>query len=214
MVQMVVFDVGETLVDETRHWSEWADWLGVPRFTFLAVLGSIIASGRHHREVYQIFSTHGYSQLLAERGNAGWRYEIRIDDFYPDALPCLEKLRELGMKIGVVGNQPAACEDSLGQLGVKLDLLSSSESWGLEKPSLRFFERLVEEANLMPHDICYVGDHFDNDIRPARAVGLRTVFLRRGPWALTLSNDGIAGLPDRRINTLSELPGVLQRLEA
>ena len=26
----VVFDVGETLVDETRAWSDWADWLGIP----------------------------------------------------------------------------------------------------------------------------------------------------------------------------------------
>jgi hypothetical protein len=27
-VTTVVFDVGETLVDETRHWGEWADWMG------------------------------------------------------------------------------------------------------------------------------------------------------------------------------------------
>ncbi len=38
-MKAVVFDVGETLVDETRYWDEWADWLGVPRFTFFAVLG-------------------------------------------------------------------------------------------------------------------------------------------------------------------------------
>ena len=51
MIRMVVFDVGETLVDETRQWSEWAEWLNVPKFTFLAALGAVIASGRHHREV-------------------------------------------------------------------------------------------------------------------------------------------------------------------
>lgn len=39
MIEAVVFDVGETLIDETRQWGEWADWLGVPRFTFLAALG-------------------------------------------------------------------------------------------------------------------------------------------------------------------------------
>src|SRR5439155_14968561 len=33
-LKAVVFDVGETLVDETRHWGEWADRAGVPRLTF------------------------------------------------------------------------------------------------------------------------------------------------------------------------------------
>ena len=30
MIKAVVFDVGETLVDETREYGTWADWLGVP----------------------------------------------------------------------------------------------------------------------------------------------------------------------------------------
>jgi FMN phosphatase YigB (HAD superfamily) len=35
----VVFDLGETLADETRSWAAWADWLGVPHFTFFALVG-------------------------------------------------------------------------------------------------------------------------------------------------------------------------------
>ena len=31
MIKAVVFDVGETLVDETREYGTWADWLNVPR---------------------------------------------------------------------------------------------------------------------------------------------------------------------------------------
>ncbi len=34
-IRAVCFDVGETLIDETRHWGEWADFLGVPRLTLL-----------------------------------------------------------------------------------------------------------------------------------------------------------------------------------
>ena len=34
MIRAVVFDVGECLVDETREYGTWADWLGVPRHTF------------------------------------------------------------------------------------------------------------------------------------------------------------------------------------
>jgi hypothetical protein len=41
----VFFDVGETIIDETREYGKWADWLGVPRRTFSAVFGAVIASG-------------------------------------------------------------------------------------------------------------------------------------------------------------------------
>ncbi len=45
----VCLDVGETLIDETRVWSTWADVLGVPRLTFMAALGAAIARGRRLR---------------------------------------------------------------------------------------------------------------------------------------------------------------------
>ena len=48
-IELVAFDVGEVLVDETRQWGEWADRLGVSRLTFAAALGAVIAAGRHHR---------------------------------------------------------------------------------------------------------------------------------------------------------------------
>src|SRR2546421_90534 len=40
-IRAVFFDVGETLVDETRQWGAWADWLGIPRLTCFAVLGAV-----------------------------------------------------------------------------------------------------------------------------------------------------------------------------
>src|SRR5439155_9454391 len=44
MIEAVVFDVGETLVNETREYGAWADWLGVPRHTFSSVFGAAIIS--------------------------------------------------------------------------------------------------------------------------------------------------------------------------
>ncbi len=39
-IRWVFFDVGETLVDETRAWTSWAEWLGVPALTFFERLAS------------------------------------------------------------------------------------------------------------------------------------------------------------------------------
>ena len=51
----VVFDVGETLVDESVEYHAWADWLGVPRHTFSALFGAVIGAGRPHQEVFEYF---------------------------------------------------------------------------------------------------------------------------------------------------------------
>ena len=55
MIRAVFFDVGETLVDETRQWGLWADWLRVPRLTFFSAFGAVLERGEHHRIVFDHF---------------------------------------------------------------------------------------------------------------------------------------------------------------
>jgi hypothetical protein len=54
-VNAVVFNVGETLLDDTRDWNAWADWIGIGRHTFSAVLGAVTAAGRNSAETLQYF---------------------------------------------------------------------------------------------------------------------------------------------------------------
>jgi hypothetical protein len=117
MIRMVVFDVGETLVDETRQWSEWAEWLHVPKFTFFAAFGAVIASGSHHREVFRLVANLDFRQAIEKRIESRWRYEIRATDFYPDALPCLEKLRAEGRKLGVSATNQRPVKSAFGASG-------------------------------------------------------------------------------------------------
>src|SRR5512134_1719081 len=92
-IEAVVFDVGETLVDETRAWGIWADHLGVPRLTFFGALGAILAAGRSHRDVFELFSPGMDVDAEARRlGRAGVSDLASLDDLYPDALPCLHAL--------------------------------------------------------------------------------------------------------------------------
>jgi HAD superfamily hydrolase (TIGR01549 family) len=209
-VKLVVFDVGETLIDETRHWSEWADWLHVPHFTFMATLGFLIGAGRSHRDVFPLVSSYNASEATSLRAAEGWRYDIRDGDLYPDALPCVSRLRQQGYQVAIVGNQPIECEDALRNLGFEANWFGSSARWGIEKPSMAFFERVVEAARLPPKQIVYVGDHPENDIRSAQECGLRTVFLRRGPWAIAQEFSAHARLADLRISSLEALPGELE----
>ena len=49
----VVFDVGETLLDETRVWSLWADRLGVSQMHVSRLLARCLDELRHRVEVAQ-----------------------------------------------------------------------------------------------------------------------------------------------------------------
>jgi HAD superfamily hydrolase (TIGR01549 family) len=165
----VVFDVGETLVDETRQCEEAADAAGVPRFTFMALAGAAIARGLQPQE-------HVYDWLGVDAPQLG---SFGEDDLYPDALPCLRALRERGLLVGAAGNMGAVNEYFVAP---HVDFVASSERFGVRKPQPEFFMRLVDELERPADEIAYVGDRVDNDVVPALAAGMVAVHVRRGPW--------------------------------
>jgi HAD superfamily hydrolase (TIGR01662 family) len=213
-LRAVVFDVGETIVDETRAWSAWADWLGIPRLTFLAVCGAVIASGNPDiREPFRIFRPGlDLREELRKREAAGVGDAITVDDLYPDAAECLRAVHAAGYRVGVVGNQPARAEAALSDLGLPIDLVASSDGWGVHKPDPRFFERIATELALPAGEIAYVGDRLDNDVRPAAAAGMQAIFLRRGPWAWIQQPTGSPPEAALTVESLAELPAALERL--
>lgn len=209
VIGAVVFDVGECLVNETREYGTWADWLGVPRHTFSAVFGAVIARGLDYRETFQVFQP-GFDldkarQQRADEGKPEWFGE---DDLYPDVRPALARLRADGLWVGIAGNQTARAGGLLRGLDLPADMIATSDDWGVSKPDPGFFRRMLEEAPGGPDGILYVGDRLDNDIRPAAALGLRTALIRRGPWAVIQQDDPDADrVPTMRIDSLAELPG-------
>jgi HAD superfamily hydrolase (TIGR01549 family) len=210
MIRAIFFDVGETLVDESRQWCLWADWLKVPHLTFLAALGAVVERGEHHRGVFEYFAPNiDLEQAMRDRDAVGLGYEIEIRDFYPDALPCLSALGKQGYRVGIAGNQPEATEAALRSCGVSADFIASSARWGIEKPSLHFFEKIIEETNLAPHEIAYVGDRLDNDILPAIEAGLFAIFIERGPWGILHARKPESAKANARIKSLMELTNLL-----
>lgn len=211
-IRAVFFDIGETLVDETRMWAAWADWLGIPHLTFFAVLGGVIARGEHHRRTFELLRPDlDLAREQAARTAAGLHDDFDRTDFYPDALPCLHTLRAQGYLIGLAGNQPARTEELLRAMGLPVDIIASSAAWGVEKPSPGFFARVAAAADVAPPAIAYVGDRLDNDVLPARAAGMVAVFLRRGPWGYLYATRPEAAQAHIRIDSLAELPDALRR---
>lgn len=194
-IRALAFDVGETLVDESRAWADQARQVGVTPFALMGTIGALIERGEDHHQAWGLL---GVRKPISP-------VTITSADLYPDALGCLQAARTAGLLVGIAGNQPAGAVVELRGLGFDADLVASSAEWGISKPSEAFFERLVSATGFEPHEIMYVGDRVDNDIVPARAVGLRTAHIRRGPWGYIHSGYLDAGTTDLQLNSLAQL---------
>ncbi len=200
----VCLDVGETLIDETRVWSVWADALGIPRLTFMAALGAAIARGGEHRDVFATFGVADWAVRLADIEAAYGGF--RSDDLYPDALRALDALRGAGYRIAVVANQPASRSDELRAIGVDADVVTMSAAMGVAKPDPAFFARALELMQADAADVAYVGDRLDNDVAPSVAAGMRAIWIRRGPWGVIQQLSMLDGAgPALTVDTLDEL---------
>lgn len=205
VIRAVWFDIGETLLDETNVFGAWADWLDVPRHTFSAVFGAILARGGDLLAVFEHFRPDfDLDAALAARAADGTAERLTTADLYPDARPSLQALRDAGFFVGLAGNQTEEARRALATMDLPCDRLATSAEWGVEKPDPAFFDRIAELSDCPRDQIAYVGDRLDNDIAPAARAGLVPVWLRRGPWGHILNPDTV-GLPAITVNSLNEL---------
>ncbi|MCG6493458.1 HAD family hydrolase [Kitasatospora sp. A2-31] len=216
MIKAVVFDVGECLVDETREYGTWADWLGVPRHTFVAQFGAVIAQGRDYRETFQVFRP-GFDlyEEREKRAAAGKPESFGEADLYPDVRPAFARLRADGLWLAIAGNQTVRAGGILRELfTADVDLIGTSDDWGASKPDALFFERVAEVTPAAVDEILYVGDRLDNDVLPAARAGMQTALIRRGPWGWIQQHDPAAEQATFRIDSLAELPELIAKANA
>ncbi|MBB4933669.1 HAD superfamily hydrolase (TIGR01549 family) [Lipingzhangella halophila] len=209
-IRSVVFDVGETLVDETRIFTRWADRLGIPRLTFFGIIGGVLAEGR---ELTDAFTTVRPGFDLATE-SAAWRTEepgsrrehFGPEDLYSDVRPALDALRDAGLGVLIAGNQPSEAGRELLAMDLPVDGVHVSEDWGVAKPDPAFFERVRATAGVPAGEILYVGDRLDNDVDPAKAAGMRAALVRRGILGYLHAERSGAERADVVIDNLTELP--------
>jgi HAD superfamily hydrolase (TIGR01509 family) len=195
-LEAVVFDVGETLVDEERWWRHLADRADLQPHVVWAALGVTIERGEEHTALW--------GHLGIESPPAWNEIPYSLDDLYPDAWTCLDRIRALGYRVGIVGNQTKALESWAREAALPADVISSSASLGVRKPDPAFFTQVAALVGSPPSRVAYVGDRVDNDVLPAAAAGMVAVHVRRGPWGrlqrtpaeAALSLDDLASLPE------------------
>lgn len=214
-LKAIYFDVGETLIDETRLMKIWADTLGVGHDEFMAALDEVIFNDEPVRRVFEkLRPGFDVAAARAQRRRDGNDFFIEARDLYVDAKPCLSVLRQQGLWVGIAGNQPPTAKAALQSFGLDAHLITTSAELGVDKPKAEFFSKILEMAGLQPEETAYVGDRVDNDVRPAKAAGMTSIFLERGPFGKVHARRGDATDADIHVKSLADLPGAFETFRA
>ncbi len=122
---------------------------------------------------------------------------------YPDTIPALEELRDLGIRLAVISNWDGRLPKILHGLELTpfFETITVSSLEGVEKPSPEIFSRTLGRLDLPPEAVCHVGDSPHDDYEGAAAAGLRPLLIDR--------HGLFSGDSFKRIESLTELPDLL-----
>ncbi|QDU62795.1 Pyrimidine 5'-nucleotidase YjjG [Planctomycetes bacterium Pan216] len=86
-------------------------------------------------------------------------------------------------RLGVIANQPAECRASLDRRGMLelFEIVGISEELNLFKPDPELYRWAIERSGVDPARAVMIGDRIDNDVLPARSLGMRTILYRSDP---------------------------------
>lgn len=100
----------------------------------------------------------------------------------PDVDGLLRRLRYRDLKLGIVANQPEPARERLARAGIAdlFDYEGLSGLSGLRKPDPRAFQAAAEALGVAPSACIMVGDRIDNDIAPAKGLGMAAILFRSG----------------------------------
>ena len=123
-------------------------------------------------------------------------------DLYPDVLPCLQRLDDAGLAVGIVTNTERDLVEAIEHFGLSRFLVAVAASYevGVMKPSALIFERALTQAGVTAPEAVMVGDSYHDDVIGAQAAGMVGILLDR---------PGVSTKPAPTIRSLAELPAAL-----
>lgn len=208
LMKVLFFDVGYTLVDESTVWDrrckEQAATEEAKR------LGLTAADIYHEVEKASMAGLPQFRTVIDKyhfKEAAPYRHEL--ETLYEDATKVLKTLAGR-YELGVIANQSDGLEKRLEEFGIRQYLIYVVSSWDVQmmKPDVRIFEHALKLAKCQPEEACMIGDRIDNDVIPAKAIGMKTIWVKQGFGGLqeALARENAS---DYEVDSLSELLRIL-----
>lgn len=225
-IQAVLLDIGGVLVDETEiyKWvqSELLELLHKEGFNASSQeLEELLRQAWRQRLTYYTVAIFWhYVKPDVERLRRLRQAQLPLQEFYKLGKPKLmpgakEVVASLSRKyrLALAGNQPVQIKDFLQSQGILqyFEYSLVSEELKLSKPDPLFFQIILEHLGVQPKEAVMVGDRLDNDILPAKRLGMKTIRLLVWPFSLQEARMP-EEQPDLTIESLSELTEAVEKL--
>ncbi|MGM9977529.1 MAG: HAD family hydrolase [Clostridium sp.] len=201
-IEWIFFDIGSTLIDESKAYEHRIKD---------AILGSQITYDRFYNTMIRFYKQNKKGDLEAIKlynlKLPAWHSEDEI--LYPRTIDCLKLLNQK-YKIGIIANQPFGTKSRLKTFGILqyIDLIISSAEEGVAKPDLKIFEMALKRSGCKAENTIMIGDRLDNDIKPAKSIGMKTIWIKQGfSKFYTIKTE--KEVPDYIVNDLNELYDLL-----
>jgi putative hydrolase of the HAD superfamily len=143
------------------------DWSDLVDDTFVG-LTPVPPSRTFFPELYRAFSDPGAWHL------------------FEDVFPCLERLRQRGLRLGVISNWDERLVPLLEAIGLAkcFDATAVSIEVGEAKPGRKIFDFAQRELGLGAAHIVHIGDSPVEDVNGARAAGFEALLISRSKPAV------------------------------
>ena len=202
-IKWIFFDVGSTLVDETKAYDHRAkEMLQNTNITF--------DEFDNKRIEFAKLGYDGNSQAIKyfQLEKTPWPSSMEVP--FVDVANTLETLKKRGYNLGIIANQELGTKDRLQQQGILqyIDLVIASAEEGVAKPDEKIFKIALQRAACKSDNAIMIGDRIDNDIIPAKKLGFHTIWIKQGfgqYWNITKEEE----TPDYTVCSLSELCDIL-----
>ncbi|HEM5490609.1 TPA: HAD family hydrolase [Streptococcus suis] len=210
MIEWILFDLGSTLLDEEAAYGYYID-------KCVKKLESVdieVSSDSYKKKMAEF----AHQSLAPIR--ATWHYFARTEPhplwtnegikLYSEVREVLETLSK-HYRLGIVVNQSSSVRELLKEWGIEsyFQLIILSEEVGLSKPNTAIFTLALQKVNIPADRVVYVGDRYDNDILPAKSLGMWTVRILTGFGKYAGENDKLKS--DWCITSLQELLTIFQK---
>ena len=201
-IKWIFFDIGSTLVDESVVYER--------RFKAISKLVNVSKEYVFQKAIeFYKNNKKGDLEVINLFGVNMPKWESQYEMLFDDTELCLRVLSSK-YKIGIIANQDYGTENRLINFGIRqyIDVIIASAEEGVAKPDKRIFELALNRTNCKAEHAVMIGDRIDNDIIPAKEMGMKTVWIKQGMgkyWKI--SNDYENA--DFVIDNLSELLTIL-----
>ena len=191
MIKWIFFDIGNVILDDdpAMAFFYYEIYQAIQQNGRNVTLDELLAArersilvernGKHYQAIMQRFLGDGTWQKVDKRIKRrlakNW---AELSPIMPGIIPVIQKLAEK-FNLGIIANQPREVVPILEKLGLLqyFQVHGISQIVGKSKPHPDFFKWALDQANCNPDEAIMIGDRVDNDVKPARSIGIKTIWL-------------------------------------